>query len=55
MPFIRHEQYTQAPIDFCFDFARNVEIHTKTTTHTKEKAVGGITTGLLEAGELAAY
>lgn len=55
MPIIRHEQYIQAPIDICFDLARNVEIHTKTTSHTKEKAVGGVTDGLLEAGDTVTW
>lgn len=55
MPFIRYEQYIQAPIDLCFDLARNVEIHTKTTSYTKEKAVRGVTTGLLEAGDTVTW
>lgn len=55
MPIIRHEQYIQAPIDICFDLARNVEIHTKTTSHTKENAVGGVTTGLLHLGDTVTW
>ncbi len=51
MPIIILETYVKAPIDMCFDFSRNVEIHTKTTSQTQEQAVGGITTGLLKQGD----
>ncbi|SOC44472.1 SRPBCC family protein [Ureibacillus acetophenoni] len=39
----------------CFDLARNVDIHTKTTTKTKEKAIGGVTQGLLEEGDTVTW
>lgn len=45
MPIIKLKTFIKAPIDMCFDLARNVEIHTKTTSHTNERAVGGVTTG----------
>lgn len=51
MPIIEHQQFINAPVSVCFDLARNVDIHTKTTSSTKEKAVGGITNGLLEEGD----
>ena len=51
MPIIILETYIKAPIDKCFDLARNVEIHTQTTSKTKERAVKGITTGLLIKGD----
>jgi ligand-binding SRPBCC domain-containing protein len=51
MPVIIHKQFIQAPIELCFDLARNVDIHTKTTATTKEKAVAGITQGHLEKGD----
>ncbi len=35
-----------APIERCFDLARDIDIHTKTVwKHTREKAVAGVTTG----------
>lgn len=43
MPIIKNEQFIKAPIELCFDLARNVDIHTQTTTKTRERAVGGIT------------
>jgi ligand-binding SRPBCC domain-containing protein len=51
MPVIQHKEYIQAPIEVCFDLARNVDIHTKTTQHTRERAVGGVTSGLMEHGD----
>lgn len=47
MPIIIHKQFINAPIELCFDLARNVDIHIK----TKEKAVGGVTHGLLNEGD----
>jgi ligand-binding SRPBCC domain-containing protein len=55
MPIIIHKQLINAPIRICFDLARNVEVHTKTTTDTKEKAVAGITQGLLEEGDIVTW
>ncbi|NYF25971.1 SRPBCC family protein [Sporosarcina sp. JAI121] len=51
MPLIEHQEFIQASIERCFDLARDVDIHTRTTESTKEKAVGGVTTGLLSAGD----
>ena len=50
MPTIVVRTLINAPIQTVFDAARNVEIHTKTTVHTREKIVGGRRTGLLELG-----
>ncbi|MEK3885979.1 SRPBCC family protein [Bacillus sp. FSL K6-3431] len=55
MPIIRHEQFIQAPVNVCFDLARNVNIHTKTTSNTNEKIVGGVTEGLLEKGDIVTW
>lgn len=51
MPKIIHETYIEAPIVNCFDLARNVEKHIETTSNTKERAVAGVTTGLLQLGD----
>lgn len=51
MPTIRHEIHINAPIHICFDLVRNVEVHTETTAKTKERAIGGVTTGLMEKGD----
>lgn len=55
MPVIQHKQFIQAPINICFDLARNVDIHTETTAKTKEKAVDGVTQGLLEKGDTVTW
>ncbi|MEI4770694.1 SRPBCC family protein [Psychrobacillus sp. FJAT-51614] len=51
MPVIKYKTYIKAPITICFDLARNVEIHTKTTAKTNEKAVAGVKSGLLNLGD----
>ncbi|MCM3694740.1 SRPBCC family protein [Neobacillus niacini] len=51
MPLIEHKQFIKAPIEVCFDLARDVNVHTQTTLKTKERAVGGVTKGLLEEGD----
>lgn len=52
---ISHELWIDAPIDTCFDLARNVDVHTETTRKTKERAVGGVTTGLMEKGDTVTW
>lgn len=44
-----------APLDVCFDLARDVEAHVKTSSATGERAVGGRTSGLLELGDLVTF
>ncbi len=55
MPLIEHQQFIQAPVKKCFDLARNVDIHIQTTSKTKERAVGGVTAGLLEKGDTVTW
>ncbi|CAM4109268.1 SRPBCC family protein [Lederbergia lenta] len=55
MPIIRHEQFIRASVNVCFDLARNVNIHTKTTSNTKEIIVGGVSNGLLEEGDTVTW
>ena len=55
MPIIKHMQFVKAPIEVCFDLARNVDIHIKTTAETKEKAVDGVTQGLLREGDTVTW
>ncbi|RKP55568.1 cell division protein [Cohnella endophytica] len=45
-----------APIQVCFDLSRDIEIHTQTVwKHTKEKAIMGITTGLIGSGQTVTF
>jgi len=55
MPLIEYQEFVQASVDRCFDLARDVDVHTRTTEGTKEKAVGGVTTGLLQAGDVVTW
>ncbi|PSL40992.1 hypothetical protein B0H99_103126 [Planomicrobium soli] len=51
MPVITYKIYIEAPVQICFDLARNVDVHTETTSKTKEQVVGGVMTGLMEKGD----
>lgn len=44
-----------APIEMCFDLARDVDAHIKTSSSTNERAVDGKTTGLLELGDVVTF
>ncbi|TYS41907.1 SRPBCC family protein [Bacillus infantis] len=55
MPTIRHSQFIKAPIEICFDLARSVEVHIQTTSRTQERAFGGVTSGLLEKGDMVTW
>lgn len=51
MQTIRIETWIDAPIERCFDAARDLDLHVKSMTHTNERAVGGRVSGLIDAGE----
>lgn len=39
------------PIETCFDLARDIGLHCRTAAGTQERAVAGVTTGLIGLGE----
>ncbi len=43
--------YIAAPRERCFDLARSVEVHARTTSSTGERAIAGKTSGLLDLGD----
>jgi len=51
MPLIVLETFMRAPAQRCFDLMRSVEAHTQSTSGTQERAVAGVTSGLLRAGD----
>ncbi len=51
MPTLELELEITAPIEVVFDLFRSVEQHLASTSATRERAVGGITRGLLELGD----
>ena len=48
---IRIETRIRAPIERCFDAARDLDLHLQSFADTNEQAVGGRTSGLIEMGE----
>ena len=55
MPIIRLETQIHAPVERCFDLARDLDLHRETMSHTGEKAVGGITSGLIGPGQAVTW
>lgn len=55
MPVINYEMYVDAPVQVCFDLTRNVDVHTETTARTKERAIAGVTSGLMERGDTVTW
>jgi ligand-binding SRPBCC domain-containing protein len=51
MPLIYLETYVRAPRERVFDLARSIDAHQDTAASTQEKAVQGVISGLLGAGE----
>jgi ligand-binding SRPBCC domain-containing protein len=45
------ETLISAPPERCFDAARDLDLHVKTSAHTSETAVAGRMSGLIELGE----
>ncbi|MBD1372330.1 SRPBCC family protein [Hazenella sp. IB182357] len=55
MPIIRIEENIHASIQICFDLSRNIDLHMQSTAHTKEKAVSGVTSGLINLNETVTW
>lgn len=51
MPVIHVETLIQAPPERCFDLARDVDLHTASVAMTGERAVAGVTSGLMGLGD----
>ncbi|HEX8372614.1 MAG TPA: SRPBCC family protein [Chthoniobacterales bacterium] len=51
MPTIELTTFISAPVDRVFDLARSIDLHTHSTASTGERAVAGVTSGLIGAGE----
>ena len=51
MPTIRLETEIAAPPERCFDLARDIDAHLRSTAQTGERAVGPRRSGLLSLGE----
>ena len=51
MSIIRVEIDINAPAAVCFDMARSVDAHVESARATGERAVGGVTSGMLNLGD----
>jgi ligand-binding SRPBCC domain-containing protein len=55
MPVILLETFLSAPVQDCFDAARNLDLHLGSMKHTGEKAVAGKLSGLAESGDVITW
>lgn len=55
MPVVRVETLIRAPIERCFDLARDPEVHARSVAHTGERVVSRTGAGLLALGDLATF
>lgn len=55
MPKIELETIINAPIERVFDLARSIDLHADSMAHTSEKAIAGVTKGLINLGETVTW
>ena len=48
---LRLETFMAAPVDRCFDLARSIDLHIASTNWTGERAIAGVTSGLIGSGQ----
>ena len=51
MPVIKLITWIDAPIERVFDLSRSIDLHTNSTSSTGERAIAGVTSGLIGSGE----
>jgi ligand-binding SRPBCC domain-containing protein len=51
MSIVEVRTLVDAPIELCFDLARDIDLHRVSTEGTDERAVAGVTSGLIGPGE----
>lgn len=55
MSLIQLETIINAPIERCFDLSRSVELHIESTVKTNERAVAGVTAGMMKLGDIVTW
>lgn len=55
MPVITLHTHINAAITMCFDLSLDIDIHMLSTSHTKERAVAGRTSGIIAQGETVTW
>lgn len=55
MPKIHITRFIEAPVQRVFDLSRSINLHTISTSATNEKAIAGVTTGLINVNETVTW
>lgn len=55
MPIIKLENQINAPVERVFDLARSIDLHKDSMSQYDEKAVAGVTSGLIEMNETVTW
>jgi ligand-binding SRPBCC domain-containing protein len=55
MPLIKLETQINAPVELCFDLARDIDIHVAAAGETSERAVAGVTSGMMQLGDTVTW
>ncbi|HEY0386293.1 MAG TPA: SRPBCC family protein [Pyrinomonadaceae bacterium] len=55
MPLIKLETRINAPIERCFDLARDVTVHAAAAGETNEHAVAGVTNGMMQLNDTVTW
>lgn len=55
MPTFILRTQINAPVERCFDLARSIDLHLDTMKHTGERAIAGVTTGLIGLNETVTW
>lgn len=55
MTTVEVETWIAAPLETCFDGARDITLHVQTSAFTRERAVAGVTSGLIGPGDSVTF
>jgi ligand-binding SRPBCC domain-containing protein len=55
MPKIHLETFIKAPLKLCFDLSRSVDVHMESTSRSRERAVAGVTSGMMNLNETVTW
>jgi ligand-binding SRPBCC domain-containing protein len=55
MPMIYLETTIKASAERCFDLSLNVDVHSSSINHTQERAVAGVTSGVMKLGDVVTW
>jgi len=55
MPIIKLETLINAPLEICFDLSRSIDLHKISTARTNERAIDGVTSGLIGQGQFVTW